>query len=97
MPQFDYMLRSSQLRPRDFVKYIQLCAKKSLEKGEVKVQSNTVSNVNNEFSSYLRSELEDEIAGVIPEIHHILNLFTKIRKQTLKIDEFKAIWFSSSG
>ena len=92
MSAFNYISRSTQLRPRDYVKYIQLCAIKSLEKGETKILPTTVASINNEFSSYLRSELEDEIAGVIPEIHHILNLFTKIRKQTLKIEEFKELY-----
>lgn len=92
MSQFKYISRSSQLRPRDFVKYLQLCAIVALEKGQNKVSPTVISSVNNKFSAYLRSELEDEIEGVIPEIHKILDLFTKIRKQTLKISEFNDLY-----
>lgn len=88
MRQFDYISRSTHLRPRDFVKYIQLCAKKALEKKHEKIYPLIISQVNNEFSAYLRSEIEDEISGVIPEIHDILDIFARIRKQTLKISEF---------
>lgn len=88
MGQFNYISRSTHLRPRDFVKYIQLCAKKSLEKNDSKIHPSTIAQVNSEFSSYLRSEIEDEISGVIPEIHEILDIFAKLRKQTLKISEF---------
>lgn len=88
MKQFDYISHSTHLRPRDFVKYIQLCAKKSLEKNHEKIGPSIISQVNNEFSAYLRSEIEDEISGVIPEIHKILDVFAKLRKQTLKISEF---------
>ena len=88
MRQFDYISRSTHLRPRDFVKYIQLCAKKALEKKQEKISPSIISQVNNEFSAYLRSEIEDEISGVVPEIHDILDIFARLRKQTLKISEF---------
>lgn len=88
MVQHKYIMQSTLLRPRDLVKYIQLCATRTIERKENKIGAKTISVMNNGFSKYLRSELEDEIHGAIPEIHEILGLFTELRKQTLKREEF---------
>ncbi len=89
MPIFDYIKRSTQGRPRDFVRYIQVCAGKAVEREKNKISSRLVSQQDKSFSNYLRSELEDEMHGVIPEIKSVLNIFTKMRKQTLPIRDFK--------
>lgn len=89
MKPFDYITRSSLLRPRDYVRYLQVCAEFSLEKGHTKIRPPTVAYSDTAFSNYLRSELQDELHGVIPDINRILDIFTTLRKQTLRIDEFK--------
>ncbi|SIS82435.1 P-loop ATPase, Sll1717 family [Neptunomonas antarctica] len=89
MQPFEYITRSSLLRPRDYVRYLQVCAEYSLEHGHDKIKPPTVAHSDTAFSNYLRSELEDELHGVIPDIHRILDIFTTLRKQTLRIDEFK--------
>ncbi len=89
MPPFDYITRRSFLRPRDYVRYLQVCAEIALEKGHDKIIPDVVNEADKAFSNYLRSELEDEFHGVIPDIHRILDIFTTLRKQTLRIDEFK--------
>ncbi len=89
MPPFDYITRSSLLRPRDYVRYLQVCAEISLEKGHSKIKPYIINEADTVFSNYLRSELEDEVHGVIPDIHRILDIFTTLRKQTLRIEEFK--------
>ncbi|SFG37498.1 P-loop ATPase, Sll1717 family [Neptunomonas qingdaonensis] len=94
MPIFDYITRSTQNRPRDYIQYLQLCANQALEKGKVKINPSIVKGESYAFSNYLRSEMEDEIHGAIPEIKLILNLFTKLRKQTLSIAEFKELYES---
>ena len=87
---FNYITRSTQLRPRDYVRYLQVASEETLEKyqNNDKISAKTVVNVDKAFSNYLRSELEDEIHGILPEIKQILDIFSKLRKQTLSIDEF---------
>ncbi|MGM0951831.1 MAG: P-loop ATPase, Sll1717 family [Pseudomonadota bacterium] len=92
---FKYITRSSLLRPRDYIRYLQVCAENALERGHGKIKPNIVSESDKSFSNYLRSELEDEVHGVIPDIHRILDLFTVLRKQTLRIDEFKEAFDSA--
>ena len=86
---FNYITRSTQLRPRDYVRYLQVASEETLHNPNwEKVSPTTVVDVDKSFSNYLRSELEDEIHGVLPEIKQILDIFSKIRKQTLSIEEF---------
>lgn len=88
MSPFDYITRSSFLRPRDYIRFLQVCAEMTLEKGSSVIAPATLSEADTIYSNYLRSELEDEMHGLIPDIHRILDIFTVLRKQTLRIDEF---------
>lgn len=92
MPVFEYITRSTQNRPRDYIRYIQVCASQALEEGRVKITPQIVKTEGKSFSNYLKTEIEDEIHGAIPEIKKILNIFTKLRKQTLSIDEFRGLY-----
>lgn len=89
MSAFQYITRSTQLRPRDYINYIQTCAEHTKDAGFGKISPNTIRKIDKAFSNYLRSEIEDEILGILPEIKKILNLFSRIRKQTLSIKEFE--------
>ncbi|MCU8006506.1 hypothetical protein L5M11_03045 [Shewanella sp. SM87] len=71
------------------MRYLQVCAEYSLENNHSKIEPLTVAYSDTAFSNYLRSELEDELHGVIPDIHRILDIFTTLRKQTIRIEEFK--------
>lgn len=92
MPVFKYITRSSQLRPRDYVRYLQLCSEKAIERDKTKIPPDLVSDVDSAFSNHLRSELEDEIHGIIPDINKVLSLFTVLRKQTMKISDFQTLY-----
>ena len=94
MPIFEYITRSTQNRPRDYIRYIQVCASQALEEGREKITPQIVKKEGKSFSNYLKTEIEDEIHGAIPEIKRILNIFTKLRKQTLSIGEFRELYES---
>jgi Cdc6-like AAA superfamily ATPase len=91
---FEYITRQTQNRPRDYVRYLQICAELALEKNKTKVNPDIVKLSSKGFSNYLRTEMEDEIHGAIPEIKQILNLFTKSRKQIMRPNEFKDLYLS---
>jgi hypothetical protein len=86
---FEYMSRSTQMRPRDFISYISICAKKGKGLGG-RISPSLVRETDKEFSNYLRNELEDEIGGVISEIRSIFDVISHLRKQTFSIDEFRS-------
>lgn len=86
---FDYIARSTLLRPRDFVRYLQVAATAEVEKRQNLIAPITVRAVDKAFSNYLRDEFVDEIHAVLPDINAILDILSQLRKQTLSIDEFK--------
>lgn len=86
---FSYITLSTQLRPRDYVKYIQVCAEKTLQDGDAKISASTVKQVDKGFSNYLKDEIIDEIHAQIPDIQIIFSIISQIRKWTFTIKEFK--------
>lgn len=91
MPAFDYITRSTQGRPRDYIRYLQVCAEQAMEKGERGISPAIVISGDKSFSNYLRSELVDEIHGIVPEIDKVFDLFSRLRKQTLSISDFQTL------
>ncbi|QXI38791.1 P-loop ATPase, Sll1717 family [Pseudomonas xantholysinigenes] len=97
MKAFDYITRSTQIRPRDYIRYLQACAEEALRDNRTKITPDIVTKIDKSFSNYLRSEIEDEISGFLPNIKSILNLFSIVRKQTLSIAEFEAAYEEEPG
>lgn len=85
---YDYIERSSEMRPRDFVKYVQICARIACEKHESKISGRTVKNADGDFSEYLMGETVDEVFSVLPEIEEIFDILSTIRKQSFSFSEF---------
>ena len=88
MSSFDYILRSTQNRPRDFIKYFQVCAIKALNRNRFVVHPKIVREADNEFSEYMKDEIIDEIYAVLPEYEEIFSILSLIRKQTFNPSEF---------
>ena len=76
------------MRPRDFIRYLQVCAEQAIDQNLAFITPAIVRSEDKSFSNYLRSELEDEIHGIIPEIKKIFAIFSQRRKQTLHVSEF---------
>ena len=91
---YDWLTRESLLRPRDYIKHIQLCAKKVYESNHSHIYPNTVTTQDILYSRYFRGELRDEVHSLIPEIDMIFEIFSKIGKAHLNINDFKNIYNS---
>jgi len=94
MPVFDYIAKSTHLRPRDFVRYLQACANEAIENQRTIVTPTIVKRVDKAFSNYLKNEIIDEIQAVLPEIDIVFQIISQIGKQTFRVDEFKAVYSS---
>ena len=86
---FNYIERSTEMRPRDFIQYVKECVIIANEKQEPLVSPQTVRDADDNFSEYLKGETIDELFPVIPEISEILGLLSTIRKQRFKFDTFE--------
>lgn len=85
---FEYMLRSTQNRPRDFIKYFQECSKQVINNGAMRVYPTIIKMADNEFSEYMKNEIIDEIYAVLPEYEDIFAILSLIRKQTFNPQQF---------
>lgn len=88
MSSFDYILRSTQNRPRDFIKYFQECANQALVNDSFLIRPGLIKNADNEFSEYMKNEIIDEMYAVLPEYEDIFAILSLIRKQTFNPVEF---------
>ena len=91
---YDWITNETLLRPRDYIKYIQLCAKKIYESNHFEILPSTVTTQDITYSSYLRSELVDEIHSILPDVDKVFELFSKIGKAHLNIEEFRMLYES---
>jgi cold shock CspA family protein len=85
---FEFIARSTLLRPRDFVAYLQSCAQHAVEDG-TKIGPDVVRRVDKAFSNYLRDELTDELFAVLPDISNIFDAISQLRKWNFSIQELE--------
>ena len=95
----DFIARSTHGRPRDYIHYLQVCAQSQLENGGGRIEQKTVVNADKTYSNYLKSELTDEIHGIIPDIGNVFRVLSQIRKWILSVEEFSAVFdeYSEKG
>lgn len=86
---YNYIERSTEMRPRDFVQYIKDCVTISKERKHNIVSPIDVKDADEQFSEYLKSETIDELFAVLPEINDILGLLSTIRKQRFSFSTFE--------
>ena len=89
---FDYISRSTQMRPRDFVKLITACASVASEENYKFIGPSAVKKADKKFSIYFRDELVDEIQGYIPEIRKIFTILSTFHKWAFSFKEFKTAY-----
>lgn len=86
---YDYIQRSTEMRPRDFVQYIKECATIAKDRNEYLISPKTVKDADEDFSEYLKRETKDELFAVLPEVNEILGLLSTIRKQRFSFSIFE--------
>lgn len=90
---FDYISRSTLLRPRDFVTYLQNCAELALSRDN-SITPSIVKAVDTAFSNYLREEFTDELFAILPDISGIFDVLSQLRKWNFTIREFEQAYAS---
>ena len=90
---FDYISRSTLLRPRDFVVYLQSCADESVSGGKLRaISPGIVRKVDKAFSNYLRDELTDELFAILPDINRIFDTISQLKKWNFSIAELETAY-----
>lgn len=86
---FDYITRSTHLRPRDYIRYFQACCEETVNLKRDKISNETIKFVDRAFSNYLKDEIVDELTPLLPDIEEILQIISNLRKWSFSITEFK--------
>lgn len=97
---FPYITRSTQQRPRDYIKYLKECATLAIRYNKNIITPEIVREADGAFSEYLKAEIIDEIHVVLPEITDIFDIFSQIRKQTFSPKTFEKVyneWVQKKG
>lgn len=84
---FDFISRSTLLRPRDFVVYLQNCAEAA--DGKKIITPDIIKRVDKAFSNYLREEFTDELFAILPDISNIFDAISQLRKWNFSIAELE--------
>ena len=77
------------MRPRDYIRYIQVCAEETLNANRSKIGNKTIKFVDRSFSNYLKDEIVDEIFPLLPDIEEIFQIISNLRKWSFTSEEFK--------
>lgn len=88
MEPFDFITNSTHLRPRDYIRYFQVCAQETVSRNGVIIKSETIKFVDRAFSNYLRDEIKDEVFPLIPEIEEIFQIISNIGKSSFTYFDF---------
>ncbi|MBI5430741.1 MAG: hypothetical protein HY938_09845 [Nitrosomonadales bacterium] len=89
---FDFISRSTLLRPRDFVVYLQNCAEAA--DGKKIITPEIIKKVDKAFSNYLREEFTDELFAILPDISNIFDAISQLRKWNFSIAEIENAYLS---
>jgi hypothetical protein len=88
---FYFIARSTLLRPRDFVVYLQNCAQSAIEDTK-KIGPDVVKRVDKAFSNYLKDEFIDELFAILPDISNIFDAISQLRKWNFSIKELECAY-----
>lgn len=86
---FDYITRSTHLRPRDYIRYFQVCCEETINLDRNRISNQTIQFVDRAFSNYLKDEIVDELTPLLPEIEIVLQIISNLRKQSFSAIEFR--------
>jgi cold shock CspA family protein len=89
---FEFIMRNSHHRPRDFIHYIRDCAEGAVERDYKVIDSGLVRILEKKFSSYLRSEIVDELSSVLPQVNHVFNVLSALGKMHFNSNDFASTY-----
>ncbi len=88
---FDYMLRKTLLRPRDFVAFLRLIAQHNEVWGHGFLGPRDILYAEMDYSKYFRQEFIDELGTILPDINIYFDVMSEIKKTTFLIAEFEQV------
>lgn len=88
-PKHKHMAARTYLRPRDMIKFGNLCLDEAKRVGNARVENRDIARARPAYSRYLISELDDEMHEAVPEWRKYLDLLRRIHTLRFTRDEFE--------
>ena len=89
---FDFIWNLTHSRPRDFIKFLSICARYALTNGQRKIHAEQLMSARTAFSRYLALDIQAEAEPVLPDIHYIYAVLSDLNKPNFKCEEFVALY-----
>lgn len=89
---FQHISMRTHLRPRDYVRYLREAATVSSSKDNLEINANTITGAESQYSVGFRSELEDELEGVLLGARDALDTLAIVQKITFKFEDFHSVY-----
>lgn len=86
---FEYISRSTLLRPRDFIKYIKSCCEIAQNRGSYFITEDIIRDVDRAFSNYFLEEFRDELTPILPDFDRIVRILSNQRQWIFSPESFK--------
>ena len=89
----NYILLRSLRRPRDFVRYLQICARVTKEQAShrTRMSADVVVNSEYEYSRRFFEEMKDEVSFFIPKFPEVMQAFDRLKDpRNFLIEEFQS-------
>jgi hypothetical protein len=91
---FSYVARRTHIRPRDFIDYVKLAAERTINQTDKeKITPSIWQNVELEYSNRLRSEIEDELWGALPQASQLFDVLQYLGQRRFLSDHFEAAFY----
>lgn len=91
---FDYIFEKTHSRPRDIIVFLAAIAERGLERHLSHIGVDEILDAEPNYSVDFRMGLEDEIKGVMPEIHKVIECFAKLRRKRFSMKDFSDVFDS---
>lgn len=85
---FKHMAARTYLRPRDMIKFANCCLNEARAGQATRIDNRHIVAARNEYSSYLLSELDDEMSEAVPNWNKLCGVLRRGHKLRVSKDEF---------
>ncbi|WP_322528570.1 hypothetical protein R5R73_01415 [Salinicola sp. LHM] len=85
---YDWITQKTFLRPRDYIRYLKICAKKAYEANDDIIRPESITTQIKNYSTEFRQEIVDEVHTLIPDIEKIFTIISRVGKTTFKQPDF---------
>jgi hypothetical protein len=94
-PKHKHMAARTYLRPRDMIKFGNLCLERAQQADDERITNRNIADARPSYSQYVVKELDDEIHEAVPQWKRYLDLLRRVHKLRFERSEFETAFDAS--